>query len=94
MIMRPDEVPSIDEVRQFCMHAGAHCYCSSGDAVHIAPHFAAIHAASDGFKEIRLKHLHRVVPLLDSGDELVSDVIHIEMKTGETKLFRLEEGKK
>ena len=92
MIMRPDEVPSIDEVRQFCMLAGAHCYCSSGDAVHIAPHFAAIHAASDGVKEIRLKHAHRVVPLLDSGDEFVSDVIHVEMKTGETKLYRLEEG--
>ena len=94
MIMHPDEVPSTDEIRKFCVFAGAHCYCSSGDAIHIAPHFAAIHAASDGPKKIRLKHTLRIIPLLDSGNEFVSDVIRIEMKTGETKLFSLEEKEK
>ena len=90
MIMRPDEVPSSDEVRNFCVKAGAHCYCATGDAVHIAPHLAAIHAASDGIKEIKLKKTYRIIPLLDSGNEFVSDVIRMEMKIGETKLFRLE----
>lgn len=92
LILRPGEVPAPKELREFCIAAGAHCYCHSDDAIHVAPHFLAIHAASDGVKEIHLPHAYRITPLVDSGEEVHSECLRLEMKIGETKMFRLEEG--
>lgn len=90
LVMRPGAVPTSDEIRDFCVRAGAHCFNSTGDAVFYGPHFAAIHAASDGTKEICLPRRFRVSPLLDPGTPSETDRIRVEMRIGETKLFRLD----
>lgn len=79
-----------DELRELAVSGGAHVWNETGDVIYACENFAAIHAASDGAKKIKLPRVRRVKRLLGEAEEFTSEVILADMKKSETLLFRLD----
>lgn len=88
--MRPGAVPAAAAIRELAIHAGAHCYCDTGDAVWIGSHYAAIHAASTGEKILKLPRRRTIRPIFPAGAGFTADSAIAKMQLGETRLWRLD----
>ncbi len=78
------------EIRAFYEANGIHIYCDSGDIVCVSDNYLAVHSSQEGEKIIRLKSERSYRELLENeGITGRGDMIRIEMKADETKLFEL-----
>lgn len=81
---------TVTELRAFCEDSGIGICCESNDVVYIGNNYAAIHAVTDGMKELRLfskKTIRKLLP--ESGETAVSDTIKAYVKKGETVLYEI-----
>lgn len=90
LVMRPGAIPAAAAIRELAIHAGAHCYCDTGDAVWIGSHYAAIHAASAGEKILKLPRRRTIRPIFPAGASFTADSAIAKMQLGETRLWRLD----
>lgn len=77
------------EIQRFCKANGVHVYCDSQDIVYVNNNYIAVHACSDGKKELTFTDEVTLTDLLDSGAAVKGKTVEIEMKHGETKLFEI-----
>ena len=81
---------TVNELRAFLKNSGVRIYCDTDDIVYINKNYAAIYAVSDGEKQIKLDREYNVSGLINADLSVKTDTITVQMKKGETKLFRLK----
>lgn len=91
--MQPDEEKahfSTEELRDFLVDNGVHCYNSGGNVIYCGGGYLAIHTIEDDNIKIALPGKYKVRPLLGADfPEYVTDFISLQMKKYETVLFEL-----
>ena len=81
---------STNELREFLVSKGAHCYNSENNVVYCGNGFIGIHTSAEGNIEIKLPEKYNVKALLGiSFEEQSTDVISLYMKKHDTALFEL-----
>ncbi len=83
----PAKSPQV--VREFCVAHGAHCYCEGGHAIYVAQNWLALHAASTGEQRLRLPRPCQITPLFPAGNACFASEITLQLKCGETAVFRI-----
>lgn len=79
-----------DELRDFLVSSGVHCYNPEGNVIFCGEGFLGIHAVKDGMAEIRLPKKYTVRVLFGADlAECETDVITLNMKKHETAVFEL-----
>lgn len=82
---------SVKELKAFCKSNGVRTYIESEDIIYINNNYVALCATSDGKKTVKLDKEYNISQLLGNGfNDVYSDSFTVEMKKGETILFRLE----
>ena len=81
---------TVNELRAFCKTNGVHIYCESDDIIYVNENYICIYAVSDGKKTIKLGKEKNIKELLGGDYENTADSFNLEMKKGETRLFRLD----
>ncbi|MBR3767634.1 MAG: hypothetical protein IKL10_05285 [Clostridia bacterium] len=84
---------STDELRQFLMQYGIHCYNADGNVVYCGKGFVGIHAVNDGEITISLPKKYKLKPLLgEISPECETDKLLLNMKKYDTAVFELIKG--
>ena len=81
---------TVDELREFMISHGVHCYNSDGNVVYCGGGYLAVHSVVDGEVKIKLSEPYKVKPL--SGvkcPESETDFISLQMTKHNTALFEL-----
>ena len=79
------------DVRDFCVAAGAHCYCSDLDSgVWCGHNLAAVVALNEGIHTLRLPEKRKMTPLFAEGAPFVSDRVELNLRRGQVAAFRLD----
>lgn len=86
----PNQPLTPEALRKAYANANVHIWCDSNDSINANENIVAIHAASAGHKNIRLPRQRVVKPLLSDDPVFSSDVIELDLRQFETRLFRLE----
>ncbi len=80
-----------EELRDFLVNAGVHCYNTDGCVVYCAGGLLGVHTVCDGETKITLPEKLKVTPLTDgTGKESETQVITFTAKEHETFLFKLD----
>ncbi len=81
---------STDELREFLVSKGIHCYNSKNNVIYCGNGFIGIHTSAEGEVEIKLPEKYKVKALLGTSiEEQSTDVISLYMKKHDTALFEL-----
>ncbi|MBE6755643.1 MAG: hypothetical protein E7555_04210 [Ruminococcaceae bacterium] len=81
---------STDELRDFLVSHGVHCYDSCGNVVYCGEGFLGIHTVNDGEINIPLPEKYKVIQILGTGfAECETELISLYMKKHDTVLFEL-----
>ncbi len=81
---------STDELREFLVSKGVHCYNSKNNVIYCGNGFIGIHTSAEGEVEIKLPEKYKVKALLGTSiEEQNTDVISLYMKKHDTALFEL-----
>ncbi len=81
---------SIDELRDFLVSSGVHCYNSDGSVIYCGEGFLAVHSVNDGEVKITLPQKYKIKPLLSTDiPECETDTLTLNMKKYETAVFEL-----
>ena len=81
---------SVEELRDFLVYNGVHCYNNDGNVVYCGNGFIGIHSINDGEVEITLPEMYNVRQLLGTGFSYsTTDIISLYMKKHDTVLFEL-----
>lgn len=81
---------SVDELRDFLVSSGIHCYNSDGNVIYCGEGFLAVHSVNDGEVKITLPQKYKIKPLLGTDiDEYETDELTLNMKRYETAVFEL-----
>ncbi len=81
---------STDELREFLVSKGVHCYNSKNNVIYCGNGFIGIHTSAEGEVEIKLPEKYKVKALLGTSiEEQSTDVISLYMKKHGTALFEL-----
>ncbi len=81
---------STNELRDFLVSKGVHCYNSENNVVYCGSGYIGIHTSDEGNVEIRLPEKYGVKALLGTNlQEQKTDVISLYMKKHDTALFEL-----
>lgn len=81
---------STDELRQFLVSKGVHCYNSKNNVIYCGNGFIGLHTSAEGEVEIKLPEKYKVKALLGTSiEEQSTDVISLYMKKHGTALFEL-----
>ncbi len=81
---------STDELREFLVSKGVHCYNSKNNVIYCGNGFIGIHTSAEGEVEIKLPEKYKVKALLGTSfEEKSTDVISLYMKKHDTALFEL-----
>ena len=81
---------SVEELRDFLVCNGVHCYNNEGNVVYCGNGFIGIHAINDGDVKISLPGKYNVRQLLGTGFSYsTTDIISLYMKKHDTVLFEL-----
>ncbi len=79
-----------NELRDFLVPSGVHCYNSDGNVIYCGNGFLGIHAADNGKVTVKLPAKYTVRALSDIGfPECETDTISINMKKHDTAIFEL-----
>ncbi len=79
---------STDELREFLVFSGVHCYSSDGCVIYCSNGFLGIHTASPGEKKITLPAKYKIRPLFNEEDKIVgTDVITVNIPVHFTQAF-------
>lgn len=79
-----------DELRDFLMSEGVHCYNSDGCVVYVGGGYIGIHSVIDGEISINLPKKYTVKPLLGATmPECETDKLSLDMKKYDTAVFEL-----
>jgi beta-galactosidase len=82
---------STDEIREFLVSNGVHCYNSDGNVIYCGNSFLGVHAKNDGELKITLPKLCKIKPLQSSENmKIEANEIVFNMKRYETVLLELE----
>lgn len=81
---------TVNELRAFLIRNGVHIYCETDDIVYINENYLAVYAADGGEKTIWLDKKYRITPVFGSCTQDFSDTLSLQLKKGETVLFRLD----
>lgn len=80
------------EVRDFCVAAGAHCYCPDLDCgVWCGHNLAAVVALNEGKHTLRLPEKRKMTPLFAEGKPFVSDCVELNLRRGQVAAFHLDQ---
>lgn len=81
---------SVDELRDFLVSSGVHCYNSDGNVIYCGEGFLAVHSVNDGEVKITLPQEYKIKPLLGTDiDECETDELTLNMKKFDTAVFEL-----
>lgn len=81
---------SVDELRDFLVSSGIHCYNSDGNVIYCGEGFLAVHSVNDGEVKITLPQKYKIKPLLGTDiDECETDELTLNMKKFDTAVFEL-----
>ena len=81
---------STDELREFLVSKGVHCYNSKNNVIYCGNGFIGLHTSAEGEVEIKLPEKYKVKALLGTSiEEQSTDVISLYMKKHDTALFEL-----
>lgn len=80
---------TVNELRAFCEANGVHIYCETDDIVYVNENYICIYAVTEGQKTINLGKERTVTELITGDYRNDTESITLDMKKGETKLFRL-----
>ena len=81
---------STDELREFLVSKGVHCYNSKNNVIYCGNGFIGLHTSAEGDVEIKLPEKYKVKALLGTSiEEQSTDVISLYMKKHGTALFEL-----
>ena len=86
----PGQPLTPEGLREAYRKAGIHIWCDSDDSINANEHLVVIHTATEGRKTIHLPRTRRILPLLSEEPPFTSDVIQLELRQFETRMFRLE----
>lgn len=81
---------SVDELRDFLVLSGVHCYNSDGSVIYCGEGFLAVHSVNDGEVKITLPQKYKIKPLLGTDiPECETNTLTLNMKKYETAVFEL-----
>ena len=81
---------SVDELRDFLVSSGIHCYNSVGNVIYCGEGFLAVHSVNGGEVKITLPQKYKIKPLLVTDiDECETDELTLNMKKFDTAVFEL-----
>ncbi len=80
---------STDELRQFLISSGVHCYNSGGNVIYCSGGYLGIHLAVNKDTKILLPGRYRVRELSDNNESFVTDCIDIKGEMHGTRMFEL-----
>ncbi|MBR2957268.1 MAG: hypothetical protein IKC20_03360 [Clostridia bacterium] len=81
---------SVDELRDFLVSSGIHCYNSVGNVIYCGEGFLAVHSVNDGEVKITLPQKYKIKPLIGTDiDECETDELTLNMKKFDTAVFEL-----
>ncbi len=79
-----------DELRDFLISKGVHCYNNTNDVIYCGNGFIGIHTVEDGKTKITLPNKYKIRPLLDTeNSEVETDTITITAPKHSTKIFEI-----
>lgn len=91
-IRASEEKPAFtaEELRDFLVSSGVHCYNNDGNVVYCGEGFLAVHSVSDGEIKVTLPKKFRLKPLPGTGfTECETDELILNMKQYETVVFEI-----
>ncbi len=91
-IQTSEEKPfySVDELRDFLVSSGIHCYNSDGNVIYCGEGFLAVHSVNGGEVKITLPQRYKIRPLLGTDiGECEADTLTLNMKEFDTAVFEL-----
>ena len=81
---------STEELREFLVESGVHCYNDNGNVIYCDTGFVGVHAADDGEVTVRLPKKFIVRPLLGADfRQTETDTVTLEMAKHDTVIFEL-----
>ncbi len=81
---------SVDELRDFLVSSGIHCYNSDGNVIYCGEGFLAVHSVNGGEVKITLPQKYKIKPLLGTDiAECETNTLTLNMKRYETAVFEL-----
>lgn len=81
---------STNDLRDFLVASGVHCYNADGCVVYCGNGILAIHTAKDGCTSLTLPRKYKIKPLSDTrGNEFIADRININAPKHSTFIFEL-----
>ena len=81
---------SVDELRDFLVSSGIHCYNSNGNVIYCGEGFLAVHSVNGGEVKITLPQRYKIKPLLGADiDECETDTLTLNMQKFDTAVFEL-----
>ncbi|MBR4050891.1 MAG: hypothetical protein IKK09_10390 [Clostridia bacterium] len=81
---------SVDELRDFLVSSGIHCYNSDGNVIYCGEGFLAVHSVNDGEVKITLPQKYKIKPLLGTDmNACETDELTLNMKKFDTAVFEL-----
>ena len=92
-IQTSEEKPfwGVDELRDFLVSSGVHCYNADGNVIYCGEGFFAVHSVNGGKVKISLPQKYKIKPLLGADvDECETDTLTLNMKKFDTAVFELD----
>lgn len=81
---------STDELRDFIVDSGVHCYNADGNVIYCGGGYLGVHSVDNGIVSIALPEKYKVNTLLGADfSECETDLLVLEMKKYDTVLFEL-----
>lgn len=81
---------TVNELRAFCKANGIHIYCETDDIIYVNENYICIYAVTDGEKTLDLGKERNINELLGGTYLGTGNKITVDMRKGETRLFRLD----
>ena len=81
---------TVNELRTFCETNGVHIYCETDDIVYVNENYICVYAVTAGRKTLDIGRERNIRELFGGTYQDTTDIFTVEMKKGETKLFRLD----
>ena len=81
---------TVNELRTFCETNGVHIYCETDDIVYVNENYICIYAVTAGRKTLDIGRERNIRELFGCTYQDTTNIFTVEMKKGETKLFRLD----
>ena len=91
-IQTSEEKPfwGVDELRDFLVSSGVHCYNADGNVIYCGEGFLGVHSVSGGEVKISLPQKYKIRPLLGADiGECEADTLTLNMQKFDTAVFEL-----